>query len=413
MLNKRKLKKVIGKSRVLKPIYSSVQAWRRKHYYNKVYKNIEVDDKLVLFESFLGKQYACSPKAIYLAMKSDPKYSDYKFVWVFRASDRMRKRLGDERTLVVKYNTRRYFRMLARAKYWVTNWRLPVCVTKKPEQVCIQTWHGTPLKKIGMDLSIEGNATTSQRKGHELYLNDAKKYDFFVSPSRFCTEVFSSAFGLNQLNKRNIVVETGYPRNDRLFTYSEEDCSHIREELRIPDGKKVLLYAPTWRDNQYTRGVGYSFCLNPEIEQFLRQVSDDYVVLLRMHYLVANSIDASDFKNVINVSKYEDINDLYLISDVLVTDYSSVFFDYANLKRPILFFMYDLHEYQENVRDFYIDLSTLPGPIVTSAKDAIAALADLNYLKRVYEKKYREFNETYNYLDDGHAGARVAEICIG
>lgn len=411
---KKTIKKLFNSNYFMRDLFNKLQNWRRKRYYRKIYKEIEVDDKLVLFESFLGKQYACSPKAIYEAMKRDERFNDYQFVWVFRNDNAKRKELGDERTIVVKYNSRKYFRMYARAKYWVTNWRLSEAITKKDEQICIQTWHGTPLKKIGMDLNIEGNATTSQKKGHQLYLNDAKRYDYFVSPSAFCTKVFASSFGLNILHKENILIETGYPRNDYLYRYTLEEAAEIKKELGIPKDKKVLLYAPTWRDNQHQLGVGYTLDMSEHIENFLNEAIKHYVVILRLHYLIANRLDVTMYEGkVIDCSRMDDINRLYVVSDVLVTDYSSVFFDYANLQRPIIFYMYDLQEYESSVRDFYIDLAELPGPIIEREDDLVTAIADVDAWADDYAEKYQAFNNKYNYLDDGEAGLRVAEMCIG
>lgn len=410
---KRRIKALLQKSKLGRSIFASLQKWRRCHYYKSMYLNVPIDENLILFESFLGKSYSCSPRAIYEAMKSNSEFDKYKFVWVFRRSDEMRKAIGDDRTIIVKYNSRRYYRAFAQAKYWVTNWRLPAAVIKKEDQICVQTWHGTPLKKIGIDLEIEGNATTSQKKGHSLYLNDAKMYDYFVSPSRFCTDVFSSAFGLSQLKKTDILIETGYPRNDRLACSSPEEVEDIRKAIGIPEGKTVLLYAPTWRDNQYTTGVGYSFELDEKIDYFLSRLPEDYLVLMRLHYLVANSVDLEPYgSKVIDVSKYGDINDLYIASDALITDYSSVFFDYANLKRPILFFMYDLQEYQSNVRDFYIELDTLPGPIIEDPDELLVSVGNLAQVQEAYRSKYSIFCDTYTYLDDGNAGLRVAQICF-
>ena len=218
---KRRVKRLASTSYKTRSAFNSLQDFRRRRYFQSICEDIPIDDHLVLFESFLGRQYACSPRAIYEAMKRDSRFDDYRFVWVSRRPDKLRKEIGDERTIVVKYLSRRYLRAYARAKYWVTNWRLSTALKKRPGQVVIQTWHGTPLKKIGMDLTIEGNATTSQRKGHRSYLEDAKRYDYFVSPSAFCTKVFASAFGLGQLNKEDILIETGYPRNDRLFSRRE------------------------------------------------------------------------------------------------------------------------------------------------------------------------------------------------
>lgn len=415
---KRQIKKVckqlVNKNYFFREAFNSFQDWRRKRYFKKVSTVIPVNKKMVIFESFLGKQYACSPKAIYEAMLNDPKYSDYVFVWVFRSSDKMRKQLGNSRTIVVKYNSRRYFRAYAEAKYWITNWRLSAALIKKEEQICIQTWHGTPLKKIGMDLNIEGNATTSQAKGHKMYLEDAKKYDYFVSPSRFCTEVFSSAFGLKQLNKQDILIETGYPRNDFLFRLSPSVVDSIKEELRLPLDKKVVLYAPTWRDNQHTLGVGYTFDADVHIKDFLNLLPEEYIAVVRLHYLVADSLDLSGYgRKVFDYSKIDDINLLYAVSDVLITDYSSVFFDYSNLKRPIIFYMYDLENYQKNIRDFYIGLDELPGPIVQTETELINTLKNIDQIKLDYSEKYKQFVDRFTYLDDGEAGKRVARHCIG
>ncbi|MDM8270479.1 CDP-glycerol glycerophosphotransferase family protein [Thermophilibacter provencensis] len=410
---KKRVKSLAKTSYFARSTFNSLQDYRRRRYFRSVAKDIPIDDKLVIFESFLGRQYACSPRAIYEAMRSDPRFDDYRFIWVSRKPDDLRKRIGDERTTVVKYLTRSYLRAYARAKFWVTNWRLPAGLCKREGQVVIQTWHGTPLKKIGMDLTIEGNATTSQRKGHRSYLNDAKKYDFFVSPSAFCTRVFASAFGLTQLGKENVLVETGYPRNDRLFSFSREDVDDIKQRLGIEPGKRVILYAPTWRDNQHTLGVGYTFDPVEHLERFLDSVPDDSMVIVRLHYLVANKVNLSAYRGkVIDCSRWEDINDLYIVSDVLITDYSSVFFDYANLRRPILFYMYDLQEYSSSVRDFYIDLDELPGPIIETQEELIDALANTEKIARQYADKYQTFIDTYDYLDDAHAGLRVAERCI-
>lgn len=407
------IKAISKKNYVFRNWFNRVQDWRRKRYYKRMYLDVPVNDKMVIFESFLGKQYACSPKAIYEAMKEDDAYRDYIFVWVFRRSDTMRKELGDERTIVVKYNTRRYFRAYAQAKYWVTNWRLSSAIVKKEGQVCIQTWHGTPLKKIGMDLTIEGNATTSQKKGHKMYLEDAKLYDFFVSPSAFCSKVFASAFGLSILKKENILIETGYPRNDALCSTGADEVKSLKEALGLPLDKKIVLYAPTWRDNQHTLGVGYTFDFDAHIKGFLDRVSDDYAVIVRLHYLIADSLDLSPYAGrVFDFSKLDDINQLYLVSDALITDYSSVFFDYSNLRRPILFYMYDLDDYQHNVRDFYIDLDELPGPILKTEEELLAVLDNLEDVEKGYLEKYNQFASKYTYLDDGRAGQRVAHMCI-
>ena len=139
----------------------------------------------------------------------------------------------------------------------------------------------------------------------------------------------------------------------------------------------------------------------------------DYIILLRLHYLLADNLNIEEYKGfAYDVSKYDDVNDLYIISDLLITDYSSVFFDYANLRRPMIFYMYDLEEYKNDTRNFYIDLSELPGPIVKTEKELIKEIKNIESLNKKYKEKYKKFNEKFNYLDDGKASQRVVEECI-
>ena len=143
------------------------------------------------------------------------------------------------------------------------------------------------------------------------------------------------------------------------------------------------------------------------------ELDEDYIILMRLHYLVSNNIDVSQFRNfVYDVSHYEDINDLYIISDILITDYSSVFFDFANLKRPVLFYMYDLEQYKNNIRDFYIDLSELPGPIIQQEKELINDIRNINLIRKQYSTTYNKFNEKYNYLDGKNVTMKVVKECI-
>jgi CDP-glycerol glycerophosphotransferase len=231
-----------------------------------------------------------------------------------------------------------------------------------------------------------------------------------VSPSAFCTEKFASAFDLED---PSILQEVGYPRNDFLYNYTSEDIVRIKQSLGIPDDKKVILYAPTWRDNQHEAGKGYTYKLGIDFDSLRDNFSDEYVILFRTHYFISNLIDLSQYEGfVYNVSQYGDINDLYIVSDILITDYSSVFFDYANLKRPMLFYMYDFDEYKQNLRDFYIDLDELPGPIAKTEEDLIAQLKQMDSYDEKYRDVYDRFTAKFNYLDDGKSSERLIERCI-
>ena len=414
MKAKKYLEDIIRKNVFLRELAKKTKTSMQKREYMKYYKKCDVDDKLCVFEAFNGRKYCDSPKAIYLRMLSDKKYKDYKYVWAFLNPEEFKFLEKNKNTKVVKYNSDEYKEAYAKAKYWFTPSRLPDYIVPKKDQNYVQCWHGTPLKRLGFDIVVKGeNAIHTVKEWSNSYEYDASRYTYMVSPSKFCTEKYISAFNLKKVGKDKCILETGYPRNDALFTFDDKYVNNLKKELGIPRDKKIILYAPTWRDNQYKTGTGYSYNLALDFDKFRDKFSKDYVILFRTHYLVAEAIDLNKYKGFIyNVSDYSDINDLYILADMIITDYSSVFFDYANLRRPMLFYMYDLEEYKNNMRDFYFSLDELPGPIVESEEDLYKEIKNIDKYWNTYKEKYDKFNKRFNYLDDKDSSKRVLDIII-
>lgn len=367
----------------------------------------KMDDETILFEAFGGRNYTCSPKAIYEKMLSMPQFKNFKFVWAFLDTD-IHDVKEDKRTTIVKSKSKEYYKYCSIAKYWIVNSIMEESLTKKKGQVYVQCWHGTPIKKLRCDIEVDGSVLNTIKEIRKRNDIDAKRFDYFISPSKYCTEKFISAFNLKKLNKENIIIEEGYPRNDFLFNKTQKDITLIKEKLKIPINKKVIFYLPTFRDNQHTSGIGYIYELQIDFDRLRKAIGDEYVVLFSPHYFIANSIDLSKYEGfVINVARYDEINELYLVSDIIMTDYSSVFFDFANLKRPIVFYMYDYDLYQSRLRDFYISLDELPGPITRTQEELEKCIINIETEFPKYERKYEDFNKKYNYLDDGNASERV------
>lgn len=367
----------------------------------------KMDDETILFEAFGGRNYTCSPKAIYEKMLSMPQFKNFKFVWAFLDTD-IHDVKEDKRTTIVKSKSKEYYKYCSIAKYWIVNSIMEESLTKKKGQVYVQCWHGTPIKKLRCDIEVDGSVLNTIKEIRKRNDIDAKRFDYFISPSKYCTEKFISAFNLKKLNKENIIIEEGYPRNDFLFNKTQKDITLIKEKLKIPINKKVIFYLPTFRDNQHTSGIGYTYELQIDFNRLRKAIGDEYVVLFSPHYFIANSIDLSKYEGfVINVARYDEINELYLVSDIIMTDYSSVFFDFANLKRPIVFYMYDYDLYQSRLRDFYISLDELPGPITRTQEELEKCIINIETEFPKYERKYEDFNKKYNYLDDGNASERV------
>ena len=368
-----------------------------------------IDDKLVYFQTFSGRGYSDSPKAMYEYMLKAPEYRDYRFVWSFKEPEKF-EFLRNDRTDIVKFRTRADNKALRRAKYWISNYRMLDHQHPRKGQVYVQCWHGTPLKRLGYDLESSDNSMNSMQEIREKYRTDAKKFSYLISPSPFTTEKFASAWNLVKTNQTHKIIEEGYPRNDRLINTTDEERTEIRKSLGVDD-KKVILYAPTWRDNQHTSGEGYTYKTEVDFDKLKRELGDEYVILFRAHYLVANSFDFDRYAGFVrDVSSYSDINELYIAADILITDYSSVFFDYANLRKPMIFYMYDLEQYANELRGFYISLDELPGPIVRDEDSLIAEIRACDTWKP--DSKYEEFCGKYNPKDDGHASERTLKKII-
>lgn len=404
---------VSKKNVALRKIIRSFNSFIRKINYKISSFGVKVDEKTLLFCCFNGKSYSCSPKAIYEYMINNDEFKDYKFIWAFLDEKKYKNLEKNKNTSVVKIGAKEYKKCLAKAKYWIFNYKIPDFLYPKKNQIFVQCWHGTPLKRLGCDLEHFDNVLNTIDGIKKRYKIEASKFTYFISPSKFASEKFISAWNLKEIGKENIIVEEGYPRNDFLFNYKEKDVQQIRKKLGIEnDNRKIILYAPTYRSDQHQTGLGYVYKEEIDFKKMEEKFGKEYLILFRPHYFIANSFDFDKYKGfVYNVANIDDINELYIISDILITDYSSVFFDYANLKRPMIFFMYDLEHYKNESNGFYIDLNELPGPIVETQEDLEKSIEDVDF-NIGSSKKYKEFNEKYNYLDDGNASKRVIEKVI-
>lgn len=372
-----------------------------------------IDPNLIVFEAFQGKYYACSPKAIFEEMLNDPAYAGYRFVWSFTNCRKHKYLTRNKRVTLVGRGSKKYYEVMATAKYRITNSTNPVTVPVRKGQIYIQTWHGTPLKRLGLDIVRDGNAAQSLREIHDLYKREATQFDYLLSPSPYTTEKLSTAFGLTEEEKKKKIVELGYPRNVALFTYTQETIDQLREFYGIPEGKKVILYAPTFREGAYQYGKGFTYQIVLDVDRLQKRFGDSAVVLMRTHYLANAQFDYEKYEGfLIKVSGVEDVNRLYLVSDLLVTDYSSVMFDFSILRRPMIFYMYDEEQYRGELRDFYIEPDILPGPIVTTQDALEDEMEKALFTPFVCDEKYEAFCQQFVSLDDAGAAKRVLDATI-
>jgi len=351
----------------------------------------------VLFASWKGKQCTDNPRGI--AEEMWRRGDDREQIWV--VNDYCSPVPPGGR--VVLSGTEEYFEALARCRYVISNDDMPSYFRKREDQIYLQTWHGTPLKRIGFD--VERPQFVSGTAYLELLAGEVRKWDMLLSQNPFSTPILRRAFRFD-----GEVLEYGYPRND-VLTRGEDRAAQVRRRLGIPDGKRVVLYAPTWRDNQFYASGRYRFDLRLDLERAWQLLGRDHVVLVRGHHHLTNDVQVGarpDF--ALNVTTYPDIAELFLVSDVLITDYSSVMFDFAATGRPMVFFTYDLALYRDHLRGFYFDFEAeAPGPLLTTSDEVLAAVRDAAAVRADHEQAYRAFAAKYCALDDGKAAARICE----
>ncbi|MEV2266685.1 bifunctional glycosyltransferase/CDP-glycerol:glycerophosphate glycerophosphotransferase [Nonomuraea africana] len=352
---------------------------------------------LVLFHSYEGRQYSCNPRAVFEELRRRDVGAE--LVWVSRDGQFA----PPEGAEVVMKGSRRHHEVRSSAGLVVSNWSQRDLEAKPDGQLYLQTWHGTPLKKLGYDLKV---TPFRRAESFRWIKNDVPLWDFLVSPSAFATGIMRRAY-----DYRGEVLEVGYPRND-LFRAADRDerAAAVRRSLGIEPGKKVVLYAPTWRDDQHVSAGKRLFHLELDLERARQALGEDHVILVRAHYLVTDRPSFPKGNFAIDVTHYPDIAELYLISDVLVTDYSSAMFDYANTGRPMIFFAYDLQNYRDDARGFYLDFeATVPGPILEESDQVIEAIAGLPETADAFAGRYASFLRTYCPHDDGKATRRVVD----
>lgn len=366
-------------------------------YYHR-YLKLPIKENVVLFETFMAKNYSDSPKYIYEALQ---KMAPGKFECVWAINGDHDIPYGAK---CVKRFSFQYAYYLAVSKYLVFNVRQPLWYRKREGQVFLETWHGTPLKRLVFD---QEEVTSASPKYKEQFYRQRQEWDYLVSANPFSSKTFRSCFLYE-----GKMLEYGYPRNDILYAPDiDQRAQALKAKLGIPKDKKTILYAPTWRDDEHYGKGEYKFTLALDLQKMKTLLGKDYVLLLRTHHYIADKIDTTGLEGfAYNLSSYDDISEIYLITDICITDYSSVFFDFANLKRPILFYTYDIEKYKNQLRGFYIDMHTeVPGPLLYTSEEVIDAILHIDQIQKRYAKRYEEFYDRFCCFDDGHASENIVK----
>ena len=332
---------------------------------------LKTEDDLILLNSWAGKTYSDSPKILYETMIQDPRFKNYRYVWAFEDPNKF----DVEGAEKIKIDTWKYFTTALRAKVWITCVNIERGLTiKKRKTIYINTWHGAGTKKIG-------NACAG-RNDYNL-----SNVNMMLTQSEFENEIFIHDFKCRRESLRKI----GFPRNDELFHVNDKLRTQCRKELNIPEGKKVILYAPTWRDS---KDGGLSYKVEPPInlEKWRNEFADNYVMLFRMHpFTTIFNMKYDDFAR--DITSFVNLNHILAITDVLITDYSTIVYDSAVAHIPFICFGFDYERYYVE-RGFYFDLNDrYPGGVLHTEDEVIARVKAV--LQGEDKEKYEAFRNKY------------------
>jgi len=345
----------------------------------------------VLFESFQGKVIGDNPYAIFSEVLS----RNPSFELLFTVDSKTK---SPEGAKGIKHGSIAWLKALATSRVLVNNTNFPGYFRKRSGQRYIQTWHGTPLKRLGRDI-VDVVPTGSYLKMMD---REASFWDFLISPNPYCTEILGKTFGYS-----GQILETGYPRNDVLIS-GKDKRDLVRKSLGILDAnQQVVLYAPTWRDSKRT-ATG-----NWKPVNFLNgSLGPNVTVLFRGHTNTHSAHSSKVTGGAIDVTNYKNVAELYLAADVLVTDYSSSMFDFSVTGKPMIFLAPDFDEYVAK-RGFYFDFEQLaPGPILRDSSFLRKSLESIDSQKGEYLQRYLAWQQKFNKLEDGLASRRVVDATL-
>lgn len=380
---------------------------KKSEYYGSHYESTVVDDKMIVYETRDGKSLVDSPYAMFLELASDDKYSDYKHVWVYNADVPMIKESIPnhlrKKVTFVERSSMDYVKALLTAKYLINNSTFESFFIKKKEQVYINTWHGTPLKHMGFD--IPGNPNHSQN-----VLRNFLMTDYLISPNQHTSNIFINSYKLEGIYPGKL-LEGGYPRIDlTLNSDKNQVIKRIESYGAQLSGKKIILFCPTWKGTSIIDTTDDIDQIVNETLQLAKHFEQDYDVLVKVHPFIASRVLQDGRLKKHLVSDLVDANEVLSITDILVTDYSSVFFDFLVTNKPIIFYAWDKDLYEQN-RGMYLDENQLPGPTVENFDELVACIEDIETFQKAFKIQYEKLAQKMVPYDDGNVTKRYID-CI-
>lgn len=355
--------------------------------------SVPATDRAVVVECYGGRRATDTVLEMVNCIRHD--YPDVPIYW--GVSDESVPLPTGVQPLVI--DSEEWYRHLSSARLLINNNNFPHYFRKRAGQYYLQTWHGTPLKRLVFDVD-RSNFSLSY---WALMAREATYWDLLVAQNPYAEKVLAEAF-----QYKGRVFSAGYPRNDSLLRpEARQRRSEVRDLLGISGNQKVALYAPTWRDNSKASSRQYAMVTYLDFAEFNSELGDEWTILLRGHHNVSGGRRTADL-GVIDVTDYPQVNDLYLAADVLIGDYSSVMFDFHVLDKPSVFLAPDIVEYADEIRGFYFDFEQeAPGPLLATTMDVVRALRRGKMTDLQYARRRIDFQRKFAPYDDGKAAERL------
>jgi len=373
---KKKIEKILKTNALFNKLYTLIGSFIVKFIGFFVNK----DPKTILFVSYMGKNFNDSPKMIYDSLIADPYFNEYTFIWAFNEPEKYN--LSDKNTKKVKMDSYEYLLTALKAEYWITNVNIERGLHfKKKYTKSINTWHGIPLKKVGNDV-----------KGRNDF--DFSNTNLFCYSSDYEYDIYRKAFNLTNEN----LYKLGMPRNDIIIENKSEVKKIIKQKYNIQD-KKIILFAPTWRDNPKDLDL-------MDLKKWEESLSDEYVLLLKSHGL-NEEFDIEENSFVIDVSNFEETSELIVAADLLVTDYSSIMFDFALTNKPIFIYIPDYETYMKE-RGLYFDLTKTNLSIFKDSNKLLEYI--LNFDEDKENNVSKKFGQKYNEIETPTATEEIVSL---
>lgn len=370
---------------------------RRACYAAECYENLPLRPDHIMYESYNGREFACNPYALFRYLLNHEDYQN--MVHVVAVNDTAQKKLdpfrSHPRVRIVEVDSEAYIEYAQTCKYFINNVSFKPYIAKRKGQIFITTWHSTLLKKLGYDT---GRIWETKNTAKALLMSD-----YFISPNEFTTRFLFKSQGVDRLFSGK-VVETGYPRNDFLFN---TDKQAIRERLNVPPSSKLLVYAPTWREE---------FAAKDTVAPTLRDVArmrarfpDSVTIVVKFHSMVYPHLSDEDMRQCVPGDM--DTNELLAATDILITDYSGIMYDYMITGNPLVLYTPDLDEYAKMKKGFYLDINTIPAPVCRTIDELAVEINKINLsADHLQADAYRAFARGFIDKDDGNTCRRVADI---